>query len=226
MRGGEGVGGGVHALRGGVLDHRHGRNNLRFLGQYYDAETGLHQNGHREYKAEVGRYIEGDPIGFAGGINLFAYVGNNPMMFIDPLGLILTNAQVANIIFNETRSFSGDRVFEARLNIAHAIINGDNALGDRRPVTAPTTATVPQSEQATYQQIQFAVELARFQQTEGGIDPTNGAMNFNFRNNDSTSPFYGLPVQTHVGPLNNSYTGGGLNSTGVWANTYGRCNGR
>jgi RHS repeat-associated protein len=37
-------------------------NNLRFSGQYYDSETGLHQNWHRDYKPEVGRYVESDPI--------------------------------------------------------------------------------------------------------------------------------------------------------------------
>jgi len=37
-------------------------NNLRFPGQYYDSETGLHQNWHRDYKPEVGRYLEADPI--------------------------------------------------------------------------------------------------------------------------------------------------------------------
>ncbi|RJQ43130.1 MAG: hypothetical protein C4538_12520 [Nitrospiraceae bacterium] len=37
-------------------------NNLRFPGQYYDAETGLHQNWHRDYKPEIGRYVEVDPI--------------------------------------------------------------------------------------------------------------------------------------------------------------------
>ena len=62
-------------------------NNLRFPGQYYDQETGLHQNWHREYKAEIGRYIEKDPIGLDGGINLLAYVDNDPMNFADPTGL-------------------------------------------------------------------------------------------------------------------------------------------
>lgn len=62
-------------------------NNIRFKGQYFDAETGLHYNFHRYYDPETGRYISADPIGLAGGINLFAYVLNDPVNFIDPWGL-------------------------------------------------------------------------------------------------------------------------------------------
>jgi hypothetical protein len=152
---------------------------------------------------------------------LYEYVLNDPINFIDLYGLELSDIQIANIIFNETRSFSGLNVAEARRNIAHVIINGDEALGDRRPITAPTTATVPRSEASIYQACMDAVADAKAQRANG-IDPTNGAMNFNFRNTNSTSPFFGMQVQTQVGPLNNSYTGGGLNSTGVYANTYRR----
>jgi RHS repeat-associated protein len=63
-------------------------NNLRFPGQYYDAETGLHYNMARDYEPRVGRYIEADPIGILSGENhLFVYVGNNPVNWIDPFGL-------------------------------------------------------------------------------------------------------------------------------------------
>jgi RHS repeat-associated protein len=61
-------------------------NNLRFPGQYYDSETGLHQNGFRDYKPEIGRYPQADPIGLLGGINLYSYVGNSPVNFVDPEG--------------------------------------------------------------------------------------------------------------------------------------------
>ena len=62
-------------------------NNLRFPGQYYDAETGLNYNYFRDYNPVIGRYVQADPIGLTGGINLYRYVGNHPVKRVDPFGL-------------------------------------------------------------------------------------------------------------------------------------------
>lgn len=63
--------------------------NVRFPGQYEDAETDWHSNFYRTYDSSTGRYLEPDPIGQAGGINVYAYVSNAPSRFIDPFGLDL-----------------------------------------------------------------------------------------------------------------------------------------
>ncbi len=62
-------------------------NNLRFPGQYFDAETGLNYNYYRDYNPVIGRYIEVDPIGLEGGGNLFLYSEGNPINLFDPFGL-------------------------------------------------------------------------------------------------------------------------------------------
>ncbi|MFJ1745714.1 putative T7SS-secreted protein [Streptomyces sp. NPDC088116] len=59
---------------------------LRFPGQYFDPETGLHYNFHRHYDPEIGRYLTPDPLGLKPAPNPAAYV-HNPHTWADPLGL-------------------------------------------------------------------------------------------------------------------------------------------
>lgn len=59
---------------------------LRFPGQYYDTETGLHYNWQRDHSPLIGRYVQQDPIGLAGGINLYGYAEGNPITLFDPTG--------------------------------------------------------------------------------------------------------------------------------------------
>ena len=62
--------------------------NLRFPGQYFDSETNHHYNHHRDYESTTGRYVQSDPIGLAGGLNSYLYVGGNPILYADPSGLM------------------------------------------------------------------------------------------------------------------------------------------
>jgi RHS repeat-associated protein len=61
-------------------------NPIRFQGQYYDEETGLHYNRMRYYDPHAGRFVSSDPIGLWGGGNLHGYAPN-PTEWVDPLGL-------------------------------------------------------------------------------------------------------------------------------------------
>uniref|UniRef100_UPI00332B8827 RHS repeat-associated core domain-containing protein n=1 Tax=Pseudomonas sp. HY7a-MNA-CIBAN-0227 TaxID=3140474 RepID=UPI00332B8827 len=68
------------------LDVNTVNNPLRFQGQYFDQESGLHYNRHRYYNPDNGRYLTTDPVKLAGGLNGYQYVPN-PTGWVDPLGL-------------------------------------------------------------------------------------------------------------------------------------------
>ena len=62
-------------------------NNLRFPGQYFDTETGFHQNTLRDYQPRTARFQEADPIGLDGGPHVYAYAMWDPLRWVDPSGL-------------------------------------------------------------------------------------------------------------------------------------------
>jgi len=74
-----------------VQQYRHERpvQNLRFQGQYFDEETGLHYNRFRYHDPEIGRFVSQDPIGLFGGDNLYQYAPN-PVIWIDPWELLIS----------------------------------------------------------------------------------------------------------------------------------------
>jgi RHS repeat-associated protein len=59
---------------------------LRFPGQWFQSESGLHQNWMRDYDPTTGRYLEADPLGLVDGASVYGYAGQNPMMNMDPTG--------------------------------------------------------------------------------------------------------------------------------------------
>jgi RHS repeat-associated protein len=75
--------------------------NLRFQGQYFDREIGLHYNTFRFYDPDIGRFITSDPIRQAGGTNLYLYA-NNPTLWIDPLGWACWNTERKRYWINES----------------------------------------------------------------------------------------------------------------------------
>jgi RHS repeat-associated protein len=59
---------------------------LRFPGQWFQAETGLHQNWMRDYDPTTGRYLEADPLGLVDGPSVYGYARQSPVRFTDPTG--------------------------------------------------------------------------------------------------------------------------------------------
>jgi RHS repeat-associated protein len=70
-----------------LLDTSPGFQPFGFAGGLYDQQTGLVRFGARDYDAVTGRWTTKDPIRFAGGLNGYAYVLNNPINLVDPSGL-------------------------------------------------------------------------------------------------------------------------------------------
>jgi RHS repeat-associated protein len=62
-------------------------NPYMFTGRNYDTETGLYYYRARYYSPKIGRFLQTDPIGYAGVLNFYSYCGNNPLNWIDPWGL-------------------------------------------------------------------------------------------------------------------------------------------
>jgi len=71
-------------------------------GWYFDTETGLHYNWNGYYDPETGRYLSPDPIGLDGGLNLYAYVENDPVNYVDPWGLWSVGVGAYAVVGGET----------------------------------------------------------------------------------------------------------------------------
>ncbi|WP_114325998.1 RHS repeat-associated core domain-containing protein [Candidatus Colwellia aromaticivorans] len=125
-----------------ILDTNPGFQVFGFAGGLYDQHTKLTRFGARDYDAEIGRWTTKDPIRFDGGVNLYGYVGSDPVNGIDPEGKEVVSgmvcaATVKAIDLAATAIDFNNSVSEAKMNLKHlrdlatsraneCIANGDN----------------------------------------------------------------------------------------------------
>ena len=98
---------------------------LRFPGQWFQSESGLHQNWMRDYDPTSGRYLQADPLGLVDGASVYEYVKGNPGRWIDPRG-------------EQTTTLSGslrEGIFRAVGKVCAA------AIGDVAAAAAPVVIT-------------------------------------------------------------------------------------
>ena len=100
------------------------RQPLRLPGQYHDEETGLHQNRWRSYDPQRGRYLSPDPLELAGGLNLYAYAGSDPINGSDPRGLFPGIEDLAPRVLGAKTGSQASQAYSQVQNLLHHHLSG------------------------------------------------------------------------------------------------------
>lgn len=177
--------------------------NLRFPGQYYDAETKLNYNYFRDYEPVTGRYVEPDPIGLRGGLNSFLYAGANSLKFMDPFGL-KNFCYYAPDFFYEW--FPGKGYVKIQYNRTECVNIPD-----------PPLPPSPDCLKACYESWNFCVFMADIKLFDVGVGLATGG------------PL--APVRASVGVVGGAAASAGASALGIGSDTvrkgcdvgYGRC---
>jgi RHS repeat-associated protein len=126
--------------------------NLRFPGQYADAESGLFYNYFRYYAPDGGAYRQSDPIGLGGGINTYGYAGGSPTQYVDPRGLFFDEGGVflaIPAVVGVTVAIATAPAWAVPAAIGTAVVATGAAVytifgSSNTPSTAPPTSPVSQ----------------------------------------------------------------------------------
>jgi RHS repeat-associated protein len=133
--------------------------NLRLPGQYFDAESRLHDNFHRTYNPSTGRYLQADPLGYPDGPDSYLYASGDPVNRVDPLGLYEEDVHYY-------MTFALARLAGLSAKKANTIASAAQFVDDN-DFTRPLYLVEPK----------FHVDrLAKYHFTQSGFDPVQGGM--------------------------------------------------
>ena len=158
---------------------------FRYTGARIDAETnGLYDFRARVYSPTLGRFIQADPNGSSGGINLYAYVNNDPLNLVDPFGLCSTCQTSGSRLLSYLAPLPAIAA-DAASAIAGSTLAAVGAVAAVALVATTTQTAGPEQDQL---QLQYVVR--------GGLNTANNFINGSGVTIDAQGHLQGVSVQT------------------------------
>ncbi len=150
--------------------------NLRFPGQYADAESGTYYNYFRDYDPETGRYLTADPLGYADGTNAYLYVQGNPSTRIDNLGLYQQDIHYYMTLFLAV-TVGVDPITARNIALASAFLDENPSTRPVDPASTPSVVSSLTSNQSALVRYHFVLS-----------DLASGQTLRNYRNGNTYLP--------------------------------------
>jgi len=174
--------------------------NLRFPGQQYTQATGLYYNYQRDLDAATGRYVQSDPIGLAGGVSTYGYVGGRPVSYSDPLGLD------ADVFIWKPLPYEGGLPSYGKLHstFGHVSVQVDGASFSLGPSGMNTDPNYPTTQRSLRGAVSHRIRLTQLQDAELLSCLKSSDQNYSSISNNCAAPIQNCLRKMGLGlsPLN------------------------